>query len=347
MRYFLPIFLLLFLFACKTKVSNKTIPISTDNVKLVFLDSTDASAAILDDVEGGIFDRLTSLDMSIQLKKNFTEEASRESILKEYRNYIQKDVSAFAEAEQKWIQEKWDEAVALCNGLNKSILPSEVKLIRSKGTYYGQEAFFTRKDMIVIPEYNLRMRSENGMLSVLLHEIFHIYSRNNTDKQTALYKHIGFKDIGDSKDLVMPEVLANKILHNPDGLNFAWAIELTDEKNTFNAVPIISSILPKFESEKGDFFNYMHFDLFEVKKVGDAYEVICDEDGQPTLAPETMPSFFEQIGMNTQYIIHPDEILADNFMILALSKKDPKTLENFNEEGKLLLKKIEQTITEL
>ena len=59
---------------------------------------------------------------------------------------------------------------------------------------------------------------------------------------------------------------------------------------------------------------------------------------------DAMPSFFDQIKYNTQYIIHPDEVLADNFMILALSKRDPSSLDDFDEAGKELLKKIENAL---
>ena len=33
--------------------------------------------------------------------------------------------------------------------------------------------------------------------------------------------------------------------------------------------------------------------------------------------------FFEQVGRNTGYIIHPDEILAENFVKLAIGISDP------------------------
>lgn len=350
MKKILFILLLPLLIACKTKSNQQAVvPMAiTDTNGVVFLDSIQASQAILDDAADGIFDRLSRLDMSIQLKENFPAETSYEEILKKYKAYIQTDVSDFQEGEKKWLQGEWNKAVVLCNLINKNILPKQVELIRSKGSYYGKEAFFTRKNKIVIPEYNLRLRSEQGMLSVLLHEIFHIYSRNNPDKQAELYAHIGFKNIGDSKDLLTPEVLANRILHNPDGLNYAWAIELNDGTgNVHQAIPIISSTLDAYDPSKGDFFNFLHFDLFEVKKDEGKYKVICDEKGQPQLQPETMASFFEQIGMNTQYIIHPDEILADNFMILALSQKDPSSLDRFDAYGKQLLEKIEKTIKEL
>ncbi len=32
--------------------------------------------------------------------------------------------------------------------------------------------------------------------------------------------------------------------------------------------------------------------------------------------------FFEQVGQNTTYLIHPEEILADNFVLLVTGKRD-------------------------
>ena len=34
--------------------------------------------------------------------------------------------------------------------------------------------------------------------------------------------------------------------------------------------------------------------------------------------PEKEPAFLDKIGKNTNYIIHPDEILADNFVRLVM-----------------------------
>ena len=46
-------------------------------------------------------------------------------------------------------------------------------------------------------------------------------------------------------------------------------------------------------------------------------------DGQPHLLDaEKTASYHEQIGKNTRYIIHPDEILADNFVHLVNQTKD-------------------------
>ena len=333
--------------ACKPKQITQSSPSPTPvtDVTVAFLDSIDASKAVLIDNTNEIFSRLTKLDMCIQMKGSCKEDESRASILKRYKDYLQEDVTNFTDEEIKWLGGLWAEAVNLCNGLNKNILPANVDLIKSKGTYYGGDAFYTRENCIVIPSERMAVRDNHAMLSVLLHEIFHLYSRAQPDKQAALYNIIGFKQIGDSRDLIIESPLKERILSNPDGPNFAYGIDLTSSKGNLKCIPIISSTLPKFVEEKGQFFDYLYFDLFEVQKQSNGkWKVLSDEEGKAIVPDDAMPSFFDQIKYNTQYIIHPDEVLADNFMILALSKKDPASLDSFDDAGIALLKKIENAL---
>ncbi len=348
------------LFSCKTSSENKPakskLGISAKNeaidlnskalesAKITFLDSLNASKEILKDDFTNIFSKLRRLDISIQMNQNYPEETSLEQIKEDYNKFIQKDVMNFSQEEQNWLTEIWAEAVSLCYALNENILQTETVFIKTRGNYYGKDAFYTRNNAIIVPEENIKKRSRSGMLSVLLHEIFHIYSRYNPEKQEALYKLIGFNKIGDSAELQIPEILDKRILHNPDGVNFAFSIELTNGQQKFQAVPIISSTLDAYTSSKPEFFDYLFFDLYEVKNVDGKFHIICDEEGQPQLPAESMLSFFEQIGNNTQYIIHPDEILADNFMLLALAKKDPESINRLSPEGKKLLDKIKASL---
>jgi len=49
---------------------------------------------------------------------------------------------------------------------------------------------------------------------------------------------------------------------------------------------------------------------------------------------QQVAGFFEQVGRNTEYIIHPEEILADNFAILILQEHDvpsPGTIQKLGE----------------
>jgi len=178
-----------------------------------------------------------------------------------------------------------------------------------------------------------------------VYPIFHIYSRLNPEKQKALYALIGFQSIGDSQYLNIESPLKERILTNPDGPNFAYAIDLKSKDRTVKVIPIISSTLPAYTDQKKAFFDYLYFDLFEVIQTEKGnWDVISDPDGKAIVPDDAMVSFFDQIKYNTQYIIHPDEILADNFMILALYKKYPERYPSLNEEGLALLDQIKSIL---
>jgi hypothetical protein len=47
--------------------------------------------------------------------------------------------------------------------------------------------------------------------------------------------------------------------------------------------------------------------------------------------PSQVPGFSEQVGQNTKYIIHPEEILADNFVFLLngrINLPSPRVVES-------------------
>ena len=70
-------------------------------------------------------------------------------------------------------------------------------------------------------------------------------------------------------------------------------------------------------------------------------------DGASTIKTKEVNNFFEQIGRNTNYIIHPDEVLADNFIFLTMWRAGEKTLKDLKintDEGKQLLLDMEKII---
>ena len=66
---------------------------------------------------------------------------------------------------------------------------------------------------------------------------------------------------------------------------------------------------------------------------------------QSTLDTEGINDMFQQ-NYNTQYIIHPDEIIADNFSILMLSEKKPDILTLYTEGGRTLIQKMRAVLAE-
>jgi hypothetical protein len=62
--------------------------------------------------------------------------------------------------------------------------------------------------------------------------------------------------------------------------------------------------------------------------------VVYENSAPKLVGPQAISGFFEQVGRNTQYIIHPEEILADNFALLILGEQNvpsPEVLEKMRK----------------
>src|SRR5207249_2073426 len=91
---------------------------------------------------------------------------------------------------------------------------------------------------------------------------------------------------------------------------------------TVVAAPVLYSQDKQYDAERGaSLFQSLVFRLFVIHRQREAgpWQPVL-KDGQPVvLNPRQEPAFLEKIGENTNYIIHPDEILADNFVRLVMN----------------------------
>jgi DNA-directed RNA polymerase subunit L len=298
--------------------------------------------AIVKDTIEHFFDQINKLDMSIQLKRKLNPSTEREALLADYKSALQKDVLNFSPEEISFIKNIFQDIFKDCNSLSKNIFPSEIKLIKMHGDHYGGGAFYTRENCILIPKAELQNLDKQSFRKTMLHELFHVYSRLNLQKKQALYSLIGFKSIGGTQLLQISDVLKEKIILNPDGINYAYVIQLrAEDKTLFNAIPLIISYENDFMEDKPHFFDYIKFDLYKIiPPFSRMIKVVSTTDGASTINFKNHPEFFEQITDNTDYIIHPDELMADNFMIAIESQGNLAELDNLSDSGKDLIKKV-------
>jgi hypothetical protein len=175
-----------------------------------------------------------------------------------------------------------------------------------------------------------------------------VYSRLNPAKRAKLYQLIGFKTVG-LNQLDMPASLAERVLYNPDGVDFAQKIDLTlADGSKISAIPIIYAKTPGYKPGIEEFFGYLEFNLFKIEPTANnRYKVVVKEDGYSSvLNLESLTDFFKQIRDNTGYIIHPDEVLADNFSFIMVDKNGSKVSARFSPAGKQLLTDIEYILKE-
>ncbi|MEM8907765.1 MAG: hypothetical protein AAGD05_07960, partial [Bacteroidota bacterium] len=112
-------------------------------------------------------------------------------------------------------------------------------------------------------------------------------------------------------------------------------------------IPIIYSKEAGYVDSKKTFFDYLGFNLFPIRApYSKLVPVVSDEQGQSELNIATLSDFRRQIRDNTGYIIHPDEIMADNFMFLVNSIQDAQYTDKFSEAGQALIQDIKAIIVE-
>lgn len=338
------LFILLILVSCKSQPKTSPLLQLSKEHQVILLDSVAASQAIVQDKKENFFSLINSLDMSIQMGKNYPSETPRATILKDYQNFLKKDVSNFTKEETEFINAIFKEAYTLSNKVSTNIFPKEIKLIKTHAKHYGEGAYYTRENCIIIPKDVLKLKNAKGFLETMFHEISHIYTRYHPEKRKALYKLIGFRHLGNRSNLLIKDALNDRILLNPDGINFAYYIDLKErDGRSYSAVPIITSTETEFKNNKSDFFQYLNFSLYKID-IGHSARVLSDKDGNSTVSMGNVPDFFEQITDNTDYIIHPDEIIADNFMYIMMRGKENGLNKEFSEAGTTLLKDIKKIL---
>lgn len=328
------------LFSCRSNKSQSANSTSVSSV-VTFVDSTAASKAMVDDDIDGFFDKVSIIDMAIQLKTEKTF-ASRSEALKEYKAYLQTEVMNWSDTDKILMNEIFDTIKAQVIRVNPSLMPEDIRLVKVRTNHYGADVYYTRGHNIMIPENALTRQGARQMLEpVMIHEVFHLVSRYDVALREKIYALIGF--FPHKMDMKVPKRISDRWLTNPDGVSTDYYIELRDEDKVAKAVPLILSNKEEFTSANPTFFSYLQFDLFELEDA--TQTLLLSEKLSTTLTDGMMPGFFEQIKDNTQYIIHPDEIAADNF-IYAVTRSNITDSDRFSEEGADLVEKIYKILQE-
>lgn len=250
---------------------------------------------------------------------------------KSFIRFVTGEVLAWSKEETATITRSLESVSARLAGFELGF-PGEIHLVKTTGKEEGGAAY-CRGNAIVLPA-RIASRKEKGLVRLLLHELFHILSRNQPELRDKLYRVIGFFPCGDVR---LPPELEKRRLTNPDAIGSRYRMEVQVDDDLFSVVPVLYSSSEKYDEEKGgEFFRYMVFRLMAVKKVAESWVPVL-EAGKPKLFdPSDVDDFQRKIGQNTKYIIHPEEVLADNFVLLAMGRKDVRTPRILEEMARLL-----------
>lgn len=301
--------------SCKTSIE------ATDVLSITVLDSVAASKEIILEDPDGFFKKLQPLEMQIQMKQPIRFQ-NKEIALSKFYPYLQAQVSDFTTSDKAFVDTLFNEVRKGLAFVNPNLLPSNINLVKVKTGHYGADVYYTRRNTIYLPENIFIGKNFKKEYDVMLHEVWHIMSRYDSKLKQEAYALIGFKP--HDKNLQFDPHFESTLLTNPDGTNMEYAITVGGTQ----ALPLIISKFRDFSLDRPSFFDYLSFDLYPINETGIVSSKALEND--------TMKEFFTQIKDNTQYIIHPDEIIAENFMLSAKAYKSKK-YDLFTDEGRPLI----------
>lgn len=215
--------------------------------------------------------------------------------------------------------------------------PAEIVMIKTTMAEEGGGGAYTRENQIYIGQTALRPRkAANGKKSasptaaslcpLLAHELFHVLTRNDHKFKEALYKVIQFTCL--DKEIKFPDDIWSKHISNPD-------ISLYDSYATFtingqpqNCAMILIANKPY---AGGSFFNYLQVALIPLDE---EFKPIQQEEKTVVYSIADAEDFYDKVGRNTNYVINPEECLADNFamtLVGSSSIANPEILERISE----------------
>lgn len=303
----------------------------------VLADSSAAAEWIQRDTMTPFFQQIGTLDMRLQMGQAAPPDTTqRDSVLELYRQFLAQQVRSFQPTEKQLLRDVLSEAREMVSRLNPELLPPHLRLVKISGEAYGPAVYYTRENGIMIPQDELQTDKRALLRQVLLHELFHIYSRYHPQRRPALYQIIGFSAAPDG--VLLPDRLQERQLLNPDGVRWQQKIRLRPAGEDSSQVffPFLYA-QERAESSPPSFMDAMAFGYFRADSTTAGWVL------QDTPAPiSQLSDFHQKTGGNTDYIIHPDEILADNFVLLVYRSAGMPV--DVDEDGKRILDQLQQKL---
>jgi hypothetical protein len=154
-------------------------------------------------------------------------------------------------------------------------------------------------------------------------------SRHQPELANRLYDLIGYDRVG---ELEWPAAWLPIRIANQDAPFDRHLMRVKIGGRDATVMPVVVSANPKLPPADGDtLLELMEPRLLEVEPgAGSQRTRPVMKGGQPVWHdPEATPDFLAHLGGNTDYILHPDETIADNFMFLVSGRpvKNKRLLE--------------------
>ena len=250
----------------------------------------------------------------------------------DYVKFIIKQTMNWNDGEKNKVNEIMQRIVFAVSEYNL-LFPKEIVLLKTTGKEEGNAAYCRGSNVIVFPaEYAALPRDR--LYRIFFHELFHIYSRNNPEIQEKLYGILSFKKC---KELKLPDDLFVKKITNPDAVMNNYSFTSVIGGKTYELMPVLLASSLYDTKKGGEFFDYLELYFIAVKEEGNNMVPLTENNRYVMFALEQVPNYFELVGENTNYIIHPEEIMADNFVLLMNNVRNLPSMDILEKMRRILL----------
>lgn len=220
------------------------------------------------------------------------------------RNFSNKDeyLGFLADQVLDWNNTELERLESVLNELEKTfvpvehLLPESIYIVKTNGKDQNDHPYTRNTDTIILPRNFLR---SNAILlkTIIIHEVFHLLSKSNPEIVYDLYKLVGYTYL--EYPLSIPEEISDRFLVNPDAPYINSAIDVQLDGNAITVSPVL-------------FYDATYF--FELQ-----YVKLVEKNGRFEATDQIysgydFDNYSDFLKFNTKYIIHPEEMLADNFV---------------------------------
>jgi len=196
-------------------------------------------------------------------------------------------------------------------------LPDEIVMIKTTGNDEFH-APYTRRNAIIIPA---RFITNNvGVeLHLLAHELFHVLSRHRPSARDDFYGVLGFTPASGVEN---PAALESGRLTNPDAYTLDHALIVDDGETERSVMPVYhwpDDLAAALAAP--NFLAALDYFLLVVEQEGDTWSPV-EFDGGVLLLDPAATDYVARLGGNTNYNVHPDETMAENFVYVVRRRLD-------------------------
>lgn len=232
---------------------------------------------------------------------------------------LQEFLNFAADAARSWAPHEVGDWKAVVDKLSEALkglglrMP-HIELVKTTGDEEFGGAAYTRGNAIVLPESLVPLPTTDlrRAFFLLAHELFHVLSRMDVRLRDDLYALLGFKAVDRFE---YPTELESRRVSNPDAFQYLHGVTLQLGSARVDVVPVIQSRLPLSEAiQRSNFLDALDIVLLSVDP--SSGEAARDESGDLVKYNFGNTNWVTLMRRNSSYIIHPEEVLADNFALL-------------------------------